>query len=90
MDNVTFKSSSILSSEQLIIIIVFCLVLSFVFFVVKRKELIGGADKNNSEHHVLSHRVSRTANLYIINTKDGEVTVFESEYGVLQLDTKKT
>lgn len=90
MDDITFKSASILSNTQLSIIIIFCLLLSIIFFIIKRKDLNTVTGIKKSLIDVSSQRVSRTANIHIIKTTTCEIIVFESEYGVLQLDNKTT
>jgi len=87
MEKVSFKSGSILMDWQWGVLIGFCILLISALIIAKRYGI-----KNNKHHHrfqqkftVEQQRVSRTAVIYHLEKDEQQFLIFESEYGVVQL-----
>lgn len=90
MDKVTFKSGTIMMDWQWAVLVGFCVLLISALLIAKRygKQI---KKQNISNKFIIDQqRLSRTAVIYSIELLDQKFTVFESEYGVVQLQSFQT
>ena len=87
MDKVTFKSGTIMMDWQWAVLIGFCVLLISALFIAKRYGKQIKKQNIPNKFIVDQQRLSRTAVIYSIELLDQKFTVFESEYGVVQLQS---
>jgi len=85
MDKATFKGSTIMMDWQWAVLVVFCILLISALFIAKRYGKKINKQNTSKKFMVEPQRISRTAVIYNIEQNNQTFIVFESEYGVVQL-----
>lgn len=85
MDKVTFKSTPIMMDWQWVVLIGFCILLISALFIAKRYGKQINKQNTSKKFMVELQRISRTAVIYNIEQNNQKFVIFESEYGVVQL-----